>query len=56
MVNKPTDNLAFKDDKEKQELQDKVRSQKLALEVRIGIYTLIALGVGFAVFCFFQFS
>lgn len=55
-IHKPSDNFAYKDDQEKEDLQDQVRSAKLQLEVKLGSILLggmLLFGVGYLLYSYF---
>lgn len=57
-IHKPSDNFAYKDDREKEELQDQMRSIKLQLEFKLGLILLggmVLFGVGYLLFSYFTY-
>ncbi len=57
-IHKPSDNFAYKNDQEKEDLQDQVRSAKLQLEVKLGLIFLggmLLFGVGYLLYSYFTY-
>ncbi|HEV7736587.1 MAG TPA: hypothetical protein VGO47_04345 [Chlamydiales bacterium] len=56
-ISSPSDNFAYKDDREKDELQDQIFLEKMRLELKFKkmmLFSGVLLGAGFLIYAYFS--